>query len=133
MGIDFEWDPNKAARNLQKHGVPFEEAATVFRDDLSITVPDPDHSLEDERFITVGVSSQHRLVMVAHSERGDLIRIIIARALTPRGRRQYVEAARVATWRARAAGPLGEQMSPPAIMWANKRDRFECLKRSLLS
>ena len=55
VGIDFEWDPNKAARNLQKHGVSFEEAATVFRDDLSISVPDPDHSLEEERFITVGV------------------------------------------------------------------------------
>jgi uncharacterized DUF497 family protein len=92
VGIDFEWDPNKAARNLQKHGVSFGEAATVFQDDLSISVPDPDHSLEEERFITVGVSSQNRLLMVAHTERGDSIRIISARELTPRERRQYEEA-----------------------------------------
>jgi len=92
--IDFEWDPNKAAQNLRKHSVTFEEAATVFRDDLSITVPDPDHSMEEERFITVGLSSQNRLLMVAHTERGDLIRIISARELTPRERRQYEEANR---------------------------------------
>lgn len=67
-------------------------APTVFRDDLSITVPDPDHSLEEERYITVGISSQNRLLMVAHTERGDLIRIISARELTPRERRQYEEA-----------------------------------------
>jgi uncharacterized DUF497 family protein len=92
VGIDFEWNPNKAARSFQKHGVSFEEAATVFWDDLSISVPDPDHSLEEERFITVGVSSQNRLLMVAHTERGDLIRILSARELTPRERRQYEEA-----------------------------------------
>ena len=92
MGIDFEWDPNKAVRNLQKHGVSFAEAATVFRDDLSISVPDPDHSMEEERFITVGVSSRNRLLMIAHAERGDCIRIISARELTPRERRQYEEA-----------------------------------------
>jgi uncharacterized DUF497 family protein len=78
VGIDFEWDPNKAAQNLQKHGVTFEEAATVFRDDLSMTVPDPDHSIEEDRFITVGLSSQNRLLMIAHAERGDCIRIISA-------------------------------------------------------
>ncbi len=92
MGIGYEWDPGKAARNLRKHGVTFEDAATVFQDDLSITVPDPDHSMEEERFITVGVSSQNRLLMVAHTERGDFIRIISARELTPRERRQYEEA-----------------------------------------
>ena len=92
MGIDFEWDPNKAAQNLRKHNVTFEEAATVFRDDLSITIPDPDHSREEERFITVGLSSQNRLLMIAHVERGDCIRIISARELTPRERRQYEEA-----------------------------------------
>ncbi len=70
----------------------FEEAATVFRDDLSLTAPDPDHSLGEERFITVGVSSQNRLLMIAHMERGDCIRIISARELTPRERRQYEEA-----------------------------------------
>ena len=92
MGIVFEWDPNKAAQNLRKHSVSFEEAATVFRDDLSITVPDPDHSVEEERFITVGLSSQDRLLMIAHVDRGDCIRIISARELTPRERRQYEEA-----------------------------------------
>lgn len=92
MGIDFEWDPNKAARNVRKHGVTFEDAATVFQDDLSVTVPDPDHSMAEERFITVGMSSQNRLLMVAHAERGDRIRIISARELTPREKRQYEEA-----------------------------------------
>ena len=92
VGIDFEWDPTKAAQNLQKHSVTFEEAATVFRDHLSITVPDPDHSLEEERFITVGLSGQNRLLVIAHMDRGDCIRIISARELTPRERRQYEEA-----------------------------------------
>ena len=91
MGIDFEWDEEKAILNLRKHGVSFEEAATVFRDDLSVTVPDPDHSAAEERFITVGVSSQDRLLLVAHVERGDRIRIISARELTPRERKQYEE------------------------------------------
>ena len=92
MGIGFEWDPNKAAQNFRKHSVTFEEAATVFRDDLSITVPDPDHSVEEERLITVGLSSQNRLLMIAHAERGDCIRIMSAREPTPRERRQYEEA-----------------------------------------
>ncbi len=92
VGIDFEWDPDKAVQNLRKHSVTFEEAATVFRDELSISVPDPDHSVEEERFITVGLSSQDRLLMVAHTERDDTIRIIRARELTPREKRQYEEA-----------------------------------------
>jgi uncharacterized DUF497 family protein len=92
VGIDFEWDPNKASRNLRKHGVAFEEAATVFRDDLGVTVPDPDHSTEEERFITIGVSNQNRLLIVAHADRGDCMRIISARELTPRERKQYEEA-----------------------------------------
>jgi uncharacterized DUF497 family protein len=89
VGIRFEWDPNKAARNWQKHKVSFEEAATVFQDDLSITVPDPDHSREEDRYITVGLSSRFRLLMVAHTERGDRIRIISARELTSGERKQY--------------------------------------------
>ena len=92
MGINFEWDPTKAVQNLRKHGVTFEEAATAFADDLSITVPDPDHSVDEERFITVGSSSQDRLLMIAHAEREDIIRIVSARLLTPRERRQYEEA-----------------------------------------
>jgi len=92
VAIVFEWDPNKASANYQKHGVRFEEAATVFRDDFSVTVPDPDHSTDEERFVTVGMSGQNRLLMVAHAERGERIRIISARPLTPRERRQYEEA-----------------------------------------
>jgi uncharacterized DUF497 family protein len=92
MGIKFEWDPNKAARNSHKHKVTFEEATTIFQDDLSITVPDPDHSVEETRHITVGLSSHNRLLMVAHTERGDSIRIISARELTPREKRQYEQA-----------------------------------------
>ena len=92
MGIDFEWDPNKAAQNVRKHGVTFEDAATVFQDTLSITAPDPDHSIAEERFMTVGTSRQNRLLIVAHAERGDCIRIISARQLTPREKRQYEEA-----------------------------------------
>jgi uncharacterized protein len=91
VGIEFAWDPSKAARNLRKHGVSFREAASVFQDDLSISVPDPDHSAEEDRFITVGVSMHNRLLMVAHTDRKGLIRIISARELTPRERTQYEE------------------------------------------
>lgn len=97
MSIQFEWDPSKASQNLQRHGVAFGEAATVFRDNLSITVPDPDHSTEEDRFITVGLSNFNRLLMIAHTEQGDSIRIISARELTPRERRQYEEG----TWKER--------------------------------
>ena len=91
MGLQFEWDPNKAASNLRRHRVSFEEAATVFEDRLSVTVADPDHSLEEERWITVGMSHSARLLMVSHTERGDHIRVISARALTPRERKVYEE------------------------------------------
>ena len=91
MGIKFEWDPNKAIRNVQKHGVPFREAATVFQDDLSITVPDPDQPAQEDRYITIGLSTRMRLLIVAHTERGDSIRIISARELTPTERKQYEE------------------------------------------
>jgi len=77
----FEWDPKKAATNLRKHGVSFDEAATVFQDDLSLTGDDPNHSVSEERFITFGVSSAGRLLVVAHTERGDRIRILSARLL----------------------------------------------------
>ena len=91
MGIKFEWDPNRAVRNFQKHKVSFEEAATVFRDALSMTVPDPDHSMEEDRHITIGFTNRFRLLMVAHAERGDRVRIISARELTSRERKQYEE------------------------------------------
>jgi len=80
--LEFEWDPVKAAANLRKHKVSFAEAATVFSDTLSATAPDPDHSADEDRYITIGLSHRLRLLMVAHTERGDRIRIISARELT---------------------------------------------------
>ena len=87
----FQWDPAKAAAYLDKHGVSFEEAATVFRDPLSVTALDPDHSLDEERFITFGVSTSGRLLVVAHGDRDDTIRIISARPATPAERKIYEE------------------------------------------
>jgi uncharacterized DUF497 family protein len=87
----LEWDSRKAARNLRKHGVSFEEAATVFLDPLSITGNDPDHSLDEARFVTFGLSSSGRLLVVAHSERADTIRIITARKATRAERDLYEE------------------------------------------
>jgi uncharacterized DUF497 family protein len=89
--MEFDWDPNKAASNLRRHNVSFSEAATVFSDPLSMTVPDPDHSLDEDRSITVGLSHRDRLLIVAHTERGDRIRIISARELTRTERAQYEE------------------------------------------
>ena len=91
MPLEFEWDQRKAAKNLRKHKVSFNEAATVFGDPLSTTVPDPDHSLAEDRYITVGVSNRRRLVMVAYTERLERIRIISARALTRAEREAYEE------------------------------------------
>ena len=87
----FEWDPAKAADNVVKHGVSFEEAATVFRDPLSATGPDPDHSFGEERFVTFGVSTGDRLLVIAHTEQRDTIRIISARPATPGEREIYEE------------------------------------------
>ena len=91
MGLVFEWDERKAAGNLRKHGVSFEEGATVFGDILSITIPDPAHSVGEQRFLTVGVSEEGCLVVVAHVERGDTIRIISARKATRREKKAYEE------------------------------------------
>lgn len=87
--MEFEWDPNKAVANLRKHGVSFDEAATVLSDPLSITVPDPNHSREEDRYITVGLSGNQRLLMVAHTERDLRIRLISARELTATERSAY--------------------------------------------
>lgn len=89
--MEFEWDPQKAAKNLRKHKVPFTEAATVFGDPLSVTVADPDHSMEEDRFIIVGQSYRRRLLILSLAERGDRIRIISARELTRAERRAYEE------------------------------------------
>lgn len=89
--MNFEWDPQKAKINLRKHRVSFTEAGTVFGDELSITVPDPDHSKNEDRYITIGWSSRGRLLMVSHADRGEYIRIISARKLTSRERKAYEE------------------------------------------
>jgi uncharacterized DUF497 family protein len=90
--MNFAWDPKKAAANLRKHGVAFEEATTVFRDALSVSGFDPDHSVGERRFITFGVSNIGRLVVVSHNDEGSTIRIISARLATRRERKIYEEA-----------------------------------------
>ena len=92
MALQFEWDKRKAHLNLRRHGVSFNEATTVFRDMLSLTVPDPDHSESEKRFIDIGMSHLKRLVVVSYTERGDRIRIISARLPSQPERRQYEEA-----------------------------------------
>ena len=87
--MEFEWDSIKAAKNLAKHGVSFPEAATVFGDPLSLTFPDPDHSVREQRFITIGCSQDGRVLIVAHTDRAERVRIISARKATPRERRHY--------------------------------------------
>jgi len=89
--MKFEWDPQKAASNQRKHGVSFQEAASVLSDSLSITYHDPDHSITEHRFITVGMSQSGRVLMVAHTDRGDNIRIISARRTTHLERKHYEE------------------------------------------
>lgn len=91
MELDFEWDASKAKANARKHGVTFSEAATAFHDPLSVTVADPRHSLLEERLVLFGRSEQGRLLAVMHTERGFRIRIISARSMTPRERREYAE------------------------------------------
>ena len=88
--MKVEWDPNKARRNVRKHNVSFEEAATALRDPLSVTGVDPDHSIGEFRYVTFGVSERGRLVVVSHTERGDAIRIMSAR-ITSRGERRIYE------------------------------------------
>ncbi|HVW68091.1 MAG TPA: BrnT family toxin [Steroidobacteraceae bacterium] len=88
----FVWDPKKAAANSRKHGVSFEEASTAFIDDFAATGADPDHSSEEERWITFGVSARRRLLAVSHTEEeGDIIRIISARPATRTERKFYEE------------------------------------------
>ena len=87
----FAWDEKKAASNLSKHGVSFEEAATVFGDPLSNTFPDPDHSLEEHRFVIIGSSESGKILVVAHTDDGELVRIISAPEVTPGERKSYEE------------------------------------------
>jgi uncharacterized DUF497 family protein len=89
--VRFEWDEKKAIGNLAKHGVSFEEAATVFGDTLSDTFDDPDHSAEERRFIITGVSGEGRMLIVAHTDDGEVVRIISAREPTRGERKSYEE------------------------------------------
>ncbi len=87
--MDFEWDTNKAQLNAGKHGVTFEEASEVFGDALSITVPDPDHSEDEARFVIFGKSLKERYLVASFTERGGRIRVISARQMTRRERAAY--------------------------------------------
>ena len=87
----FRWDSGKAAGNLKKHGIDFHEAATVLDDTLSTTFPDEEHSGFEPRFVTVGMSSRGRSLVVVHTEHGNMIRIISARRATRHERRFYEE------------------------------------------
>lgn len=91
--IDFAWDPDKAERNSQKHGISFEEAASAFYDPQARILYDPDHSQDEERYILLGISEVSQLLMVCHvyKENGCLIRLISARRATKNERRQYQE------------------------------------------
>lgn len=93
MPIRFQWDPRKERRNQQKHGVAFDEASTVFADTLSITIPEPESSNDEERFVTMGFSHRQRLLVVVHTEHDEqqIIRIISARPADPDERREYEE------------------------------------------
>ena len=90
MALSFEWDSQKAAANLRKHHVSFSEAAAIFGDPLSTTFYDPDHSMDEHRFITIGLSNRARLLVVSHTDRDHTIRIINARKAT-RAEREYYE------------------------------------------
>jgi uncharacterized DUF497 family protein len=87
--VEFEWDPDKAATNAKKHGVEFAEAMTVFGDSLELTIPDPDHSEGEFRFLSLGRSAAGRLLVVAYTEREGRIRIINAREATSQERQRY--------------------------------------------
>ena len=87
--MEFEWDPAKAASNLSKHRVAFEEAQTVFGDPLASTIDDPDHSEDEARFVTIGFSMNGRLIDVCHTDLSGRVRLFSARKATRRERRQY--------------------------------------------
>ena len=87
--MEFEWDTDKAATNVEKHGVSFAEAMTVFGDQLEVMIADPDHSEDEFRFLSIGLSATRRLLVVAYTQREERIRIINAREATPRERKHY--------------------------------------------
>ncbi len=89
MKLNFEWDFEKAKTNLKKHGVSFDEATTVFREPFSITKYDPDHSVDEQRYIDIGRSNEGRVLVVAYTERGANLRLISCRKATPLERKLY--------------------------------------------
>jgi uncharacterized DUF497 family protein len=91
MALNFEWDAAKAAANLRKHGVGFDEACSAFADPLSSTIRDPMHSMGERRFVLLGRSSAGRLLVVSHTDRGATIRFISARPATRPERKSYEE------------------------------------------
>jgi len=89
--VIYEWNAAKATTNLKKHGVSFEQAATIFLDPMTLTFPDPDHSNDEMREISIGCTSGRSVVFVSHCQRGQRLRIISARKATARERKQYEE------------------------------------------
>jgi uncharacterized protein len=87
--VQFEWDPRKAATNVARHGVEFAEALTIFGDPFEATVSDPDHSMSERRFLSIGRSATGRLLVVAYTERKGRVRLISARPATARERKAY--------------------------------------------
>lgn len=87
--MEFEWNPEKEQANSEKHGVDFAEAATVFGDPLELTIADPDHSVGEFRYLSMGRSSLNRILVVSYIERHERIRIVSARIASPKERRQY--------------------------------------------
>jgi len=90
--VEFVWDWAKARSNTRKHGVTFEEAATVFADPLELTIRDPNHSVDEDRWVSVGTSASERLLVVGYTERGSKIRLIFARRATTREQHDYEQA-----------------------------------------
>ena len=89
MSLKFQWDEEKAASNLEKHGVSFQEASTVFMDSLSSTISDPLHSFDEQRFVTIGESAEREILVVVHTQRDTKVRIISAREATRKERQTY--------------------------------------------
>ena len=89
MRVKFQWDPEKAERNLRVHGVTFEDASSVFGDPLAASMPDPLHSEDEWRFVTIGLCSSGRLLVVVHVNRGEIVRIVSARPATRGEKRKY--------------------------------------------
>jgi uncharacterized DUF497 family protein len=91
LGLAFEWDPKKEKANRRKHKIGFADASTVFGDPLSITIPDPDCIADEERILLIGMSREHKLLVVVHTKRGVRTRLISARTATTHERREYEE------------------------------------------